>query len=162
MKFLALTLLLLCALAATAQNYAVRFLSMDPAHEFNAVPGCPTNWPVARDHIGPAQSTTIPNRAILSQAQLDAVYANAGPAFTNWHTSTWKNFVATRDNSDLLARSNNIVRLKSLYADITQYETRWQAGEQATNAAQINAILRTHNDALLRLRPLLIELYRGD
>jgi len=154
---------LLAALSVNAQtNFAVRFLSMDAAHEFNATPGCPTNWPVVVDNIGTNAVSPFPNRAVLSSSGLLSVYAAAGPTFTNWFNNTWRPFAAQRETTDVLTRSNNIALLKSIYADMATYEQRWQAGLSATTTAQINTVISNHNVFLLRLKPVLQELYRGE
>lgn len=149
-------------LALPAQNYAVRFLSQDTNHEFNVTAGCPTNWPVAVDHIGTNSLSPWPNRAVLDRPTLQSLYATAGPAFTNWYQNTYRPFVAQREANDYSVRTNNMAQLKALYADMATYEQRWQTNLPATNNAQINAVLRTQNSFLLQLRPVLQELYRGD
>lgn len=87
-KLIAFGLLVTCS--AGAQNFAVRFLSMEPRHEFHLVTGCPTNWPVIVDNIGTnASSPHYTNSVILTLDQLTQHYAAVRPAFTNWFRGPW-------------------------------------------------------------------------
>jgi len=94
----ALLLCFLCALLLTnlsAQNVAIRPLLAEPLHEFNAIPGCPTNWPVIVDRLGSNTISPFPGRTILTEDDLAALYRSIGPAFTNWHQGAWANYNAT-------------------------------------------------------------------
>ena len=99
MKRLSSILYLLSSLALAAQNVALRPLLADPGHEFNAVAGCPTNWPIVVNFIGTNTVAPAPRMVIRTEEQLANLYSTIGPAFTNWHTSTWANYVATNSAS---------------------------------------------------------------
>jgi hypothetical protein len=89
-------------------NYAVRFLSMDARHEFNAVPGCPPEWPVAVDFIGEATESPFPNRIVMDGEELAFRRSEMADAFRVWHEGPWAAYVASREAAESAAR--NLIR----------------------------------------------------
>lgn len=161
---LSIALLAMLALPLVAQttNHAVRWLSMDPSHEFNRVPGCPTNFPVAVDSIGTNTVSPWANRAVISEAALRAVYQAVGASFTNWYNGQYRPVIQAQADADRQSATNNTAALRSIFDDLLSYEQQWQGGSNATTTAQINTILRRHNAAFLRLRTFLQEKYQGE
>ena len=136
-------LLLLSALGALAQNVAIAPLLSRPEHEFNAVAGCPTNWPVIVDRLGTNAASPFPGRSIITEDQLAALYQSIGPTFTNWHRTAWANYVATNSAAIEGRRSQLIAEQEALLSNI----------RRATNTADfVNASLAVSN--LFRLRQL--------
>jgi hypothetical protein len=125
---------------------------------------------------------------LTAQAQrllvsIPAPDSNGWPTAENWHTVTttntatpagWSTNMTIPDytaavpvwRSNLLARAEaartvNLLALRDLFADFALYEDGWKNGTNYNNAT-LQVILRKHNGAFLRLRPLLTELYKGD
>lgn len=140
------TLLLICtiALSASAQNVAIRLLIADPDHEFNAVAGCPTNWPIVVNRIGTNAVAPFPRMLVRTEEQLANLYESVGPAFTNWHQTVWANYRATNGAAvssrrlQLLAEREGIV-------------SRLQSLSNATDFTTLTAPLITSNLVRLRL-----------
>lgn len=99
-----------CLSCAVAQNVAIAPLLSRPEHEFNGISGCPTNWPVIVDRIGVATNSPHAGRTVITEAQLAQLYATVGPTFTNWHQTTWADYVRTN------AAANDARRLQLLLA----------------------------------------------
>jgi hypothetical protein len=99
---------------ASAQNVAIRTLDDDPNHEFNAVAGCPLGWPIVVDFIGTNSASPHANRFIVTEQQLASIYRNNGAAFTNWHTTTWANYVRTNSAAMEARRASLLAELRAL------------------------------------------------
>lgn len=129
--------------AAAEQRMLVR-LSTNPAE-------APVGWPT---WSGPTNNTDSP------------------PGFTNM---TWNELLAYREGRmmayqvwldaklsvDEKPLRDNIQAIKDLYSTLEQIQEGWQQGTNY-NAAQLQQILEQHNKVLLRLRPILQDLYNGE
>lgn len=109
----------------TSGNYAIRKLSDDPSHEFNQVPGCPGDWPVAVDYIGMASTSPWPNRTIISAGELFEHYTFLLDSFNAWHEGTWKPFIAQRAETDRAANATLEDELRQLLTNLRTAYTNW-------------------------------------
>jgi hypothetical protein len=142
-------LLIAFALPLCAQNLAVNF------HGANTN-GIPTNWPSYTRPIG--TNTFAPGAdAVMTSAELDA---HKQPLWPQYRAAVW-----LMQSNDMFSATNvvgqNVSALRNLFEDFADYERGWQAGTNY-NAATVQLIIRKHNAALLRLRPVLQEMYKGD
>lgn len=112
------------------QNVAIRPLIADPLHEFQSVPGCPTNWPIVVDRIGAATNSPFASRTIVTEAQLASLYQSVGPAFTNWFTTVWANYQATNAAALDARRFQLVLRREALLDRIQSF----------TNAADFSSL----------------------
>ncbi len=142
--------LVFCSFAlCPGQNVAIRPLLAEPNHEFGAVAGCPTNWPVIVDRIGTNVVSPFPGRTILTEDQLLQLYQSIGPAFTNWHATVWANYQRTN------AAAIDARRL----ALLNEQEALQSAIRRATNAVDFSAPTVLSN--LVRLRQVELRLNAG-
>lgn len=155
-----LFLLLLSVACASAQNVAVRYLWMDPSHEWHGTNGCPTNMPVAVDSIGTNAVSPYPNRVVVSAAEYTTLTNSLWPTFHAWHTNQWAKFVIDRQAAQQTTRQANIQALLNLYQTFQDYEAL--ASTSTPNNAQVLLEVRRLNGAFLRLGPLLKQIYQGD
>jgi hypothetical protein len=146
-RLLPFLMVLLCACASTsAQNFALRW------HAPGNVEGDPTNciamvWDIGTNTVAP----------------LGFFITNA--AGRDWYLKfSETNYFASRSNALAQAeqtRTANLGALRSLFEDFADFERGWQNGTNY-NAAAMQTILRKHNAVILRLRPVLQDLYKGD
>ncbi len=134
------------------QNVAIRPLIAEPNHEFVAVAGCPTNWPVIVDRIGTNVVSPFPGRTILTEDQLIQLYRSIGLAFTNWHTTVWANYQRT-----------NAAALDARHlALFIEQEALQSAVRRTTNVADFSALnLPTVLSNIVRLRQVELRLNAG-
>lgn len=159
-----LLLLFLCggAFAQTTNFYAVKWLSMEDAgHEFKQISGCPTNWVTTRDFLGTNSVSPFPGRAVISDAQLQAVYQAIGPTFTNWYQNTYRPYAVLQETTAKQVFTNKLAALAAVMDDLETYRARWQSGQTVT-LAQANLVMSNLTETILRLKPVIKDLYRGD
>lgn len=125
--------------AEVTNNLAVKFYGTNAA-------GIPTNWPAEIRELKSA--TNPPPGFVLMTVQEFQAYKTANQSEYNAWTASQQ---ATNDS----ARSANIAALASLFDDFLTAENNWTNLSQA----QQIGILRKHNQALLRLKPLIQDLY---
>jgi hypothetical protein len=145
MKTLPLVLSVLCVASASAQNVAVRPLIADPDHEFNAIGGCPTNWPIVVNFIGTNTVAPFPRMVVRTETQLANLYESIGPTFTNWHRTVWQNYIATNSAAMDNRRQQLLSQRDTVIAQLTVL----------SNAADFTALSApTIVSNLVRLRQL--------
>lgn len=141
------------AIGALAQGYSVRTLAGDPRNEFNAVPGCPTNWPVAVDRLEPGQTNPWPDRIVLTEAQLANVYRVIGPAFTNWHSTVWRAYRSAQAQAEITKGQTQGVEIKAAFDELQMGMLRLETN--TFNATNLMAVIHKQNELIARLRPLM-------
>jgi hypothetical protein len=114
-------LTLLTIQRGASQNVAIRPLLADPSHEFNAIAGCPTNWPVIVDRIGTNAASPFPGRTILTEDQLASLYRSVGQTFSNWHASVWANYQRTNSAAVDSRRLQLIIERDALLTTVNGY-----------------------------------------
>ena len=128
-----------------AQNVALRPLIADPSHEFNAISGCPSNWPIVVNFIGTNTAAPAPRMIIRTETQLANLYDNIGPAFTNWHQGAWQNYLATNGAAMDTRRMQLVQQREAILANINSLSN-------AVDFTALSAPLIASN--LVRLRQL--------
>jgi len=142
----------MAATSASAQNnFAVRWLASDARHEFNQVPGCPTNWPVAVDRLAAGESNPWPDRAVISAAQLGNLYRTVGPAFTNWHSAAWAAAQRAKMTNEAATAAAKEQAIKDAFTAVENEVAT--INTNAPSAAELLRVIRRQNDLLARLRP---------
>lgn len=145
MKLLLLLLLLLSLCPCRSQNVAIAPLLSRPEHEFHSVPGCPTNWPVIVDRLGTNTVSPFPGRVVTTEQDLSVLYSIIGPAFTNWHRTTWQNYLATNNAAGEARRQQILTEQEAILGQI----------RRATNIADFGpAAVPLVLSNLVRLRQL--------
>lgn len=113
--------------------------------------GIPAQWPRA---ASPATNAVAPaGWTNMTTADYSAHRAAFQPAYDAWR--------ATKDSAEKDKTTNAKQAMGALMDDFAAYEDAWKAGTNFNNAT-INTIVRKHNRALLKMRPMLREFYRGD
>lgn len=149
-----LPLLLLVASMAGAE-VAVRFYSEEPTSHPNRVLGIPTN--------APSQvvfTNTAPPGFVLFTIEAWKDYRDANEStWRDWRRDIYEPYWSTNSQPHPTVVSNrqvNIQALKVLVDTMQNAETNWPS----LTAGQIQGLVRVHNQFLLRLKPLLQELYQ--
>ena len=129
----------------SSQNVAIRPLIADPGHEFNAVAGCPSNWPIVVNFIGTNTAAPAPRMIVRTEVQLANLYDSIGPAFTNWHKGQWQNYLATNGAAMDARRLQLVQQREAILANINSLSN-------AADFTALSAPLVASN--LVRLRQL--------
>ncbi len=141
-----------CHFNSSGQNVAIAPLLSRPEHEFNAVPGCPTNWPVIVDRLGTNAVSPFPGRTVITEQQLAQLYRSIGGAFTNWHQSVWATYVRTNAAAVEARRDLLLIQYDAAVA-------RLQSQTNAVDFSSLNVPLVVSN--LARLRQMELRLQNG-
>lgn len=144
------------ALAVGAQ-VAVKFYSEEPASHPNRLLNIPTN--VVSDVIFNTNAAPAGYVLMTEEAYRDHL-KDVRPAFLAWRDNVYTPWALTNSQpspSVVSNRQSNIAALKFLVDTMENSETNWAS----LTAGQIQGLVRVHNQAFLRLRPLLRDLYSG-
>lgn len=148
-------LLLLIASLAGAQQVAVKFYSEEPESHPNRVLNIPTN---AVSHV--IFTNAAPSGYVLmSTEDYQEHLRTIRPAFRAWFTNVYEPWALTNAQPPPTVVSNrqaNIQALKALADQMESAETNWAT----ITDVQVKGLVRVHNQTLLRLKPLIQELYR--
>ena len=146
MKLL-LSILFLSVCTARAQWVNVRFWLHEPVtHDFRAS-GIPTNWPSAM--IPTNAPNQLPNWQLMTVEDFQAYKAARKAGYDAW--------VASRDNTQQNVRNAKLQEIVDLYDRLELAQRNWSALTQL----QISSVVSNQNVLLLRLRPILRELYES-
>lgn len=153
MKSLALLLFLSARLFAAEQFIVVPW-SEARTNTQERIDGIPPNWPMI---VMPAGTNEVSARsALMTLKQVDERKASLAADYAAYEARK-----AARETAvDDAARNAKSV-LFDLFDDFAAYEDGWKAGTNYT-AAQLQQIVRRHNRALIKLRPIIRDLYRED
>lgn len=124
-------------------NLAVSFYQSDPS-------GIPNNWPKAMRELGQATGPLLAGEQLMTVEELET-YRNARRAAYD----SWRGQQSTSETTRIQV---NITALRALFDDFQTSENNWDT----LTAAQIQGLVRKHNQALLRLRPLFANLYQKE
>lgn len=155
MKTPCIALLLVLTYLAGAE-IAVKFYSEEPTSHPNRVLGIPTN---AVSHVIFNTNSAPPGYVLMSLEQYRDHQVAVRPAHRAWLTNVKEPWDLTNSQPPASVVSNrlvNIQALKVLVDTMQDAETNWAS----LTAGQIQGLVRVHNQALLRLRPLLRDLYQ--
>lgn len=154
MKSLTLLLLLSARLFAAEQFIVVPW-SEAKTNNQERLDGIPPNWPML---MIPAAEKIIapPGAELMTAKQIDERKAALASDYAAYEARR-----AARETAvDDAARNAKSV-LFDLFDDFAAYEDGWKAGTNYT-AAQLQQIVRRHNRALIKLRPIIRDLYREE
>lgn len=148
-------LLSLFFFATAGAQVAVKFYSEEPTNHPNRALSIPTN---AVSHV--IFTNAAPAGYVLMSTEAYHEHLKTiRPAFREWFENIYEPWARTNAEPSPTVVSNrqaNIQALKDLVDAMESAETNW-AG---LTTAQVKDVVHTHNQAFLRLRPLLRDLYR--
>lgn len=134
------------SVALLADNIAMKQYKDFPSDSLT-VAGIPGDWPKFEQPIG--TNTTFKDWTVMTRAERNALKTKLKP--------TVQEFFANRKAATDTGKQNNIQALLDLFDTFQTAENNW------TNltTAQRMTLLRKHNQALLRLKPILKQLYEN-
>lgn len=154
MKTFLITTLLAARLFA-AEQFIVIPWSQANTNSQERIDGIPPTWPML---LVPARTNvTVPDGAELMTAkQVERRKSDLAAVYAAFEARR----AAREAAMDEVVKNAKTV-LFDLFDDFAAYEDGWKAGTNYT-AAQIQQIVRKHNRALIKMRPIIRDLYREE
>lgn len=151
-----LILLLLFLALAVGADVAVKFYSEEPTNHQNRILGIPTN--VVSEVIFNTNSAPI-GYVLMSLEEYRIHQDMVRPAFRNWFTNVYEPWAFTNaqpTSQQISNRTAQVQALIDLMNSMQNAEDNWGTLTQA----QIQGVVRAHNQFLIRLKPLLKDIYQ--
>lgn len=135
--------LILTVVSVSGQNFAVRYWGTND-------PYIPTNWPRLVQPIG-TNTFAAGADAVMTQTQLDALNSSL--------RAQYDSLQSTKSNAVQTAIDANIASLKTAYSNL-----QWAADnfDRATNVTNLRIAVKACGDTLLKLKPVLVDMYKGE
>jgi hypothetical protein len=150
-----LILIPLCFVLALSAEVAVKFYSSEPSTNQNRLLNIPTN--VVSDVIFNTNSAPA-EYILMTEEEYRTHQETVRPEFRNWFTNIYQPWALANSQPTSQQISNrlaNIQALKDLSDSMQFAEDNWAT----LSNVQIQGVVRAHNQFLLRLRPILRDLY---
>jgi len=143
LKLLLSLLWMALPLSASAQRVLIKAATNEPC----CVNGWPIEWlPVSYTNTPAGWTTNVTTaQALTYRANLQAAQDAR---------------LAEVINSSQTNRQAQLQALAALFNNFETYDVAWKNGSNF-NAGQLQTILRDHNEALVRMRPILREIYES-
>lgn len=158
MKFkLFLTGLCLASTSLQAQNFvAVRDVSMLAPDDAIVLSGAPTNFPLANFFL--VSSNPVPGFAVMNFATWNAIKSTNQAAWDNWQNVTWPAFQKSQASAISDGYRTNVTAIYLAYSNLQFAANNWAS---VTNLPNAKFALQACGDLLLKLKPLLQQIYQG-
>ncbi len=129
--------------------------SAAPTNTQERIDGIPDAWPMQT--IPADDKTEVPaGTELMSLDQIKERKESLATEYRNYEQRK-----QTRETAKDTAANNAKVALFDLLDEFAAFEEAWKGGTNYT-AAQLQTIVRKHNRALIKLRPIIRDLYRED
>ena len=155
MKIINLIALLFVINTYAADQYIVIPWSEAKTNAQERIDGIPLSWPMQTIPVD--EKTVIPEGAeVLDSKQIEQRKMNLAEEYAAYEAR-----VKAREAAKDAAVNNAKTALFDLFDEFKAFEDGWQSGTNYT-AAQLQTIIRKHNRALIKMRPIIRDLYREE